>query len=49
MNALEQRFMERMPSILIDLTKAVEELSKEVAELKGQIKTANELSAVGGE
>ncbi len=39
MNALEQKFMERVPSILIDLTKAVEELSKEVAELKEELKT----------
>lgn len=39
MNVLEQRFMERMPSILIDLTKAVEELSKEIAELKEELKT----------
>jgi len=39
MNALEQRFMERMPSILIDLAKAVEGLSREVAELKEELKT----------
>lgn len=37
---LETRFMERMPTILIDLTKAVENLSKEVAELKEELKAA---------
>ena len=37
---LETRFMERMPSILIDLTKAVENLSKEVVELKEELKAA---------
>ena len=40
LTALETRFMERMPTILIDLTKAVESLSKEVAELKEELKTA---------
>lgn len=40
LTALETRFMERMPTILIDLTKAVESLSKEVNELKEELKTA---------
>ena len=40
LTALETRFMERMPTILIDLTKAVESLSKEVAELKEELHTA---------
>lgn len=38
LSVLETRFMERMPSILLDLTKAVESLSKEVAELKEELK-----------
>ena len=40
MTVLEQRFMEVVPSALRDLTKAVENLTKEVAELKEQLKTA---------
>lgn len=40
MTVLEQRFMEMVPSILRDLTKAVENLAKEVAELREQLKTA---------
>ena len=40
LTALETRFMERVPTILIDLTKAVESLSKEVSELKEELKTA---------
>lgn len=40
MTVLEQRFMEVVPSTLRDLTKAVENLAKEVAELKEQLKTA---------
>lgn len=40
MTAIEQRFMEVVPSTLRDLTKAVENLVKEVAELKEQLKTA---------
>ena len=40
MTALEQRFMEMVPSTLRDLTKAVENLTKEVAELREQLKTA---------
>ena len=41
LSVLETRFMERMPSILLDLTKAVESLSKEVAELKEELKKRN--------
>ena len=40
MTVLEQRFMELVPTALRDLAKAVENLSKEVAELKEQLKTA---------
>ena len=40
MTVLEQRFMEAVPSALRDLAKAVENLTKEVAELKEQLKTA---------
>ena len=40
MTVLEQRFMEVVPSTLRDLVKAVESLTKEVAELKEQLKAA---------
>lgn len=38
MTVLEQRFMEVVPTTLRDLVKAVESLTKEVAELKEQLK-----------
>ena len=41
MTVLEQRFMEVVPSTLRDLVKAVESLTKEVAELKEQLKAEN--------
>jgi len=42
MTVLEQRFMESVPSILRDLTKAVENLAKEVRELKERPKKTEE-------
>lgn len=36
---LEQRFMERMPSILIDLVKQVETLNKQVEELNKKLES----------
>ena len=42
MTILEQRFMELVPSILRDLVKAVESLSKEVDELKAELQKKNE-------
>lgn len=40
LTALETRFMERMPTILIDLTKAVQSLSEQVAEMNKELHTA---------
>lgn len=40
MTTLEQHFMEQMPRILRELTSAVEGLTKEVAELKEELKSA---------
>lgn len=37
---LETRYMEQMPRILRELTEAVESLSKEVAELREELKAA---------
>lgn len=37
LTALESRFLERMPAILIDLTKAVQNLSNDVAELNKEL------------
>lgn len=42
MTVLEQRFMEIVPSTLRDLVKAVENLTKEVKELKEQQKKEEE-------
>lgn len=38
MTVLEQRFMEQMPRLLHNLLEEVEKLTKEVAELKEQLK-----------
>lgn len=38
MTVLEQRFMEQMPRLLRDLLDQIEQLTKEVAELKEQLK-----------
>lgn len=38
MTVLEQRYLERMPSILLDLVKELGKLTKEVAELKEELK-----------
>lgn len=38
MTILEQRFLEVVPSTLRDLVKAVESLTKEVSELKEELK-----------
>lgn len=40
LTVLETRYMEQMPRILRELTEAVEGLSKEVAELKEELKAA---------
>jgi len=42
MTVLEQRFMEIVPNTLRDLVKAVENLTKEVKELKEQLKKPEE-------
>ena len=42
MTVLEQRFMEIVPSTLRDLVRAVENLTKEVKELKEQRKKEEE-------
>ena len=42
MTVLEQRFMEIVPNTLRDLVKAVENLTKEVKELKEQRKKEEE-------
>ena len=42
MTVLEQRFMEVVPNTLRDLVKAVEHLTKEVKELKEQLKKEEE-------
>ena len=42
MTVLEQRFMEIVPNTLRDLVKAVETLTKEVKELKEQLKKKEE-------
>ena len=42
MTVLEQRFMEVVPNTLRDLVKAVENLTKEVKELKEQLKKEEE-------
>ena len=42
MTVLEQRFMEIVPNTLRDLVKAVENLTKEVKELKEQLKKGEE-------
>lgn len=42
MTVLEQRFMEIVPNTLRDLVKAVENLTKEVKELKEQLKKTEE-------
>lgn len=42
LTVLETHYMEQMPRILRELTSAVEELTKEVAELKEQLKNKNE-------
>lgn len=42
MTVLEQRFMEVVPNTLRDLVKAVENLTKEVKELKEQRKKEEE-------
>lgn len=56
MTILEQRFMEQVPRGLRDLADEVAELCKTMAilnerlkELKEEMRTANELSAFGGE
>ena len=56
MTILEQRFMEQVPRNLRDLADEIAELCKSMAtlnqqlkELKEELKTTNELSAVGGE
>lgn len=38
MTVLEQRFMEQMPRLLHNLLEEVEQLTKEIAELKEQLK-----------
>lgn len=38
MTVLEQRFMEQMPRLLHDLLEEVEQLTKEIAELKEELK-----------
>ena len=55
-SVLETRFMEQVPRLLRDLADEVAELCKSVAllnqqlnELQEELKTANELSAFGGE
>ena len=45
MTVCEQRFYERVPSALVDLVDAVKKLTKEVAELKEEIKGLKEDSA----
>ena len=45
MTICEQHFYERVPSALIDLVDAVKKLTKEVAELKEEIKNLKEDSA----
>lgn len=45
MTVCEQHFYERVPSALIDLVDAVKKLTKEVAELKEEIKGLKEDSA----
>ena len=40
MTIIEQDFMRRVPSALFELVKAVESLTKEVSELKEELKKA---------
>ena len=40
LSVLETRYMEQMPRILLELTEAVENLTKEVAELNEELKAA---------
>ena len=42
LTAVEQRFMERVPNLLVDLIKEMEKLRKEVSELNAKLDNKTE-------
>ena len=42
MTVLEQQFMQRMPSLLLDLIEETKKLRKEIAALREELKNKNE-------